>query len=238
MKNRVRRSAAAAWVLARCEAAFRYGDCAYHPYDVDEVFDFGTSECTNQGETQMVKYSSKAVRAREDFNPVEQHQPITSLFKGIDEADRGYRALLDLGYSENEISILMSEETRRTGYPVSVSPDPVVRASESAGIGGAVGGAVGALVGAVIAVGTVVALPGVGLVIAGPIAAGLVGAGAGTLAGGVIGALFGSAIPQEAVAKLDEGLRGGGVLVSVRPRSDDDARRIKNEWASIGGYIA
>ena len=49
---------------------------------------------------------------------------------------------------------------------------------------------------AVVAVGTPSLLPGINLVIAGPIAAALAGAGAGAVTGGVIGALVGVGIPE------------------------------------------
>ena len=55
---------------------------------------------------------------------------------------------------------------------------------------------VGAALAALFAVGTVVVVPGLGLVLAGPIAAALAGAGAGGVTGGLIGALIGAGIPE------------------------------------------
>ena len=45
------------------------------------------------------------------------------------------------------------------------------KAAEGAGVGGAIGGTVGAILAAIAAVGTTIAIPGLGLVIAGPLAA-------------------------------------------------------------------
>ena len=51
------------------------------------------------------------------------------------------------------------------------------------------------------AVGSTIAVPGLGLVVAGPIAAALAGAGAGAAAGGLIGAMVGAGIPEDRGAK-------------------------------------
>ena len=59
---------------------------------------------------------------------------------------------------------------------------------EGVGAGSAIGGVVGATVGILAAIGTSIVIPGLGLVLAGPIALGLAGAGAGAVTGGVLGA--------------------------------------------------
>ena len=87
-------------------------------------------------------------------------------------------------------------------------------------------------------VGTSIAIPGLGLVIAGPIAAALAGAGAGGAAGGLLGALIGYGIPEERVKDYDEGIRKGGILMGVRPRSEDDATYFENEWRSHGQHVS
>ena len=98
------------------------------------------------------------------------------------------------------------------------------KAAEGAGIGGAIGGSLGAIAAAIAAVGTTIALPGLGLVIAGPLAAAIAGAGAGAATGGIVGALIGWGIPEERVKHYEEGIKNGGILMGVTPRSDEDAR--------------
>src|ERR671913_493761 len=100
---------------------------------------------------------------------------------------------------------------------------------------GAVGGTVGALLAAIAAIGTNVLLPGLGLVVAGPLAAGLAGAGAGSVTGGLIGALVGSGIPQERVKHYEEGIKQGGILMGVTPRSEEDARHFETRWQEHQG---
>src|SRR4051794_1731171 len=63
-----------------------------------------------------------------------------------------------------------------------------------------------------------------------PIAAGLAGAGAGALTGGLIGALVGHGIPEEQARHYEQGVREGGILMGVQPRSDEDAHYFENNW--------
>jgi len=109
------------------------------------------------------------------------------------------------------------------------------KAAEGAGIGGAIGGTLGAIAAALAAVGTSIALPGLGVVIAGPLAAALAGAGAGGVTGGLVGALIGAGIPEERVKHYEEGIKNGGILMGVRPRSDADAQRFEEEWTRHHG---
>jgi hypothetical protein len=70
-------------------------------------------------------------------------------------------------------------------FPSSCKTDSelVNKAMESAGVGGAIGVTAGAIIAALAAIGTSIAIPGLGVVIAGPIATALAGAGAGGLTG-------------------------------------------------------
>jgi uncharacterized protein (TIGR02271 family) len=89
-------------------------------------------------------------------------------------------------------------------------------AATGAGIGAVVGGVGGVLAGL-----GMLAIPGIGPILAaGPIAAALAGAGIGAVAGGMIGALVGMGIPEEDAHAYAEGVRRGGTLVTV---AADDA---------------
>ena len=109
------------------------------------------------------------------------------------------------------------------------------KALEGAGVGPAIGGTVGATIAAIAAIGTTVALPGLGLLVAGPIAAGLAGAGAGGLTGGLIGALVGSGIPKDRAKHYEKGVREGGIVMGVIPRSTQDAEYLERQWNACGG---
>ncbi|SDK73268.1 hypothetical protein SAMN05421823_103406 [Catalinimonas alkaloidigena] len=164
----------------------------------------------------------------------------SAIFYNADRAEDAYRQLKNHGYREDEITVVMSKDTRERHYNDDRYHDPETdlgnRSLEGAGAGSAIGGTIGAIVGAIAAVGTSVILPGVGLVIAGPIAAGLAGAGAGGLAGGIIGALAGAGVPEEKAQVYETGIKEeGGILISFKPHGRSDAERFEREFRQIGG---
>lgn len=109
------------------------------------------------------------------------------------------------------------------------------KAAEEAGKGSAIGGIVGTIEGVLAAVGTSLAIPGLGIVIAGPVAAGLAGAGAGGIAGGVIGAIVGSGITEERAKLYESGNKNGNIVMGVHPRNSEDAKYFENNWRSNNG---
>ena len=156
---------------------------------------------------------------------------LTGLFRDRESTEGAYRSLRDRGYTDDEINVLMTDETRDKYYKNSdVIPDDDTKALEGAGTGGAIGGTLGAIIGGIAAIGTNVILPGLGLVVWGPIAAALAGAGAGGLTGGLVGALIGWGIPEDRAKHYEEGIRGGGTVLGVTPRTDEDAGYFENEW--------
>ncbi|MEO7522744.1 MAG: hypothetical protein ABIT58_01545, partial [Ferruginibacter sp.] len=106
------------------------------------------------------------------------------------------------------------------------------KALEGAGTGSAIGAGVGAVAAAIAAIGTSLLIPGLGLIIAGPLAAGIAGAGAGGVAGGLIGALVGSGMPEERARLYESGIKDGKIVMGVNPKNDEDAKYFESEWNS------
>lgn len=156
---------------------------------------------------------------------------VSKVFMGREEADHAYSDLLQRGYTQDEINVLMSDETRNTHFgedqPKSGLEDSV---ADSAGKGSMIGGGIGAAVGAIAAIGTNVLLPGLGLVVAGPIAAGLAGAGAGAATGGIVGALTGMGEPETEAERYQNEIKEGGIYMGVKPRDEDDGRNLYENW--------
>ena len=156
---------------------------------------------------------------------------MTGLFPDRESAERGYNALTERGYSKDDVNVVMSEDTKKRHFvQAGAETELGNKAAEGAGVGGAIGGTLGAIAAAVAAVGTSLVLPGLGLVIAGPLAAAVAGAGAGAATGGIIGALVGWNLPEERVKQYDQGIKNGGILMGVRPRSEEDASYFENNW--------
>ena len=137
-----------------------------------------------------------------------------------------------MAYSSDEISVVMPEDTRKKYYGKDATLETEVgnKATEGATIGGAVGSTLGAIAAAFAAVGTSLVLPGLGLVIAGPLTAAIAGAGAGGVTAGLVGALIGWGIPEDRLKDYEQGINDGGILIGVKTRSDNDTRQFENDW--------
>ena len=166
-----------------------------------------------------------------------QEKMLTAIFRDHAAAADAFDWLqVHLGYTTDEINVLMSDKTRAT-FTADRPREKITAssmASEGMAAGGAIGTAVGAALGAIAAIGTTIALPGLGLVIAGPIVAGLAGGGAGAVAGGIVGGLVGLGIPESNVKAYQDALRAGGVAVGVTPHSSDDASEIREYFEEHG----
>ncbi len=166
----------------------------------------------------------------------QSNRMITGLFDDRDSAERAYQSATTRGYGKDDLNLIMSDETRKKHF-ADQDTELGTKAWEDAGKGAAIGGGVGATLAAIAAIGTTLALPGIGLLIAGPIAAALAGGGAGALTGGLIGALVGHGIPEEHAAEYESGIKRGGVFMGVNPRSDEDAAYFENEWKNHGKSV-
>lgn len=164
---------------------------------------------------------------------------VTGLFRDRESAERAYGSLSSRGYGRDDVNLIMSDEARKRHFADEEGRDTDTelgtKAWEGAGKGSAIGGTVGATLAAIAAIGTTIALPGLGLLVAGPIAAGLVGAGAGGLTGGLIGALVGSGIPEDRAKEYEQGVKEGGIVMGVNARSDEDADYFADDWRNNRG---
>lgn len=177
-------------------------------------------------------YSTGASSMNSDGTPnTSSGRVLTGMFRDRESAERAYNSLSTRGYSDNDVDVIMSDDTRKKHFGDGTADTGLgTKAMEGAGTGSAIGGTLGAIVGAVAAIGTNLLIPGLGIVVAGPLAAALAGAGAGGLTGGLIGGLIGHGIPEDRAKRYEEGVRNGGIVMGFRPRSDEDADYYRNEW--------
>ncbi len=143
---------------------------------------------------------------------------VTGLFGTRGSAELAVEELVNAGFSRDDISVLMSDATR--GREFGINED--TKAPEGATTGGVVGGVLGAIAAGLVSIG-IIAIPGIGLVAAGPIIAALAGAGAGGVAGGLVGALVGAGMPEHEATLYSEEIKHGGILVGVYTHNDRSA---------------
>jgi len=144
---------------------------------------------------------------------------ITGLFDSETTAESAVSQLKNMGYGQNEITIIMKDR----GAADNFAHDTGSRTMEGVGTGAAIGGTIGAVLAGLLAVGTVT-IPGVGLIAAGSLAALLAGAGAGGVTGGLIGWLASAGIPHDVAPYYERGLQNGGVVVAVAAHEGQESR--------------
>ncbi len=151
-------------------------------------------------------------------------------FRDRESAERAYNSLKERGYTDKEINIMMSNETRSKYFEHDTANKDVTTDFENkasgAGTGIAIGGIIGAGAGIIAALGTSLVIPGLGLVIAGPIAAGL----AGAVGGSIVGAMISAGVPRDRALKYEDRIRRGDIFIGVQPRSDEDASILGHDW--------
>jgi uncharacterized protein YjbJ (UPF0337 family) len=164
---------------------------------------------------------------------------VTGLYATPEAATRAYADLTTKhGYRSDDINVLMSDETRKRHFgdvKVGTELSGGTKAAEGFGKGSAIGGGVGAALATLFAVGSSVVVPGLGLVVAGPIAAALLGAGAGGATGGLIGALVGAGIPEDRAKVYERGINEGGILIGTRARDQRHAEELERDFGTSGG---
>lgn len=162
---------------------------------------------------------------------------ITALFKNPKTAEDAYQGLINHGHKREDITFAMSENTKKlfgsTHSDTISTPHLETKTTEGLGIGAAVGGSVGAIAAAIAAIGTSLVIPGLGIVVAGSLAAGLAGAGAGAATGGLLGAFIGHGIPDDQAKMLETGLKNGGVIIGVKTNSEEERKELHRKWSAL-----
>lgn len=167
-----------------------------------------------------------------DTSNITSGEVITVLFKVPEKAEDAYEELLERNYDKKDITLMMSEETHKKYFSnENVSENDLgSKALEGMGIGGSVGGTMGAIAAAIAAIGTTLVIPGLGIAVTGPLAASFAGAGAGAAAGGLVGTLIGAGIPDEKAKEYEDGIKNGGIVISVKTKSPKDYKLLENQW--------
>jgi uncharacterized protein (TIGR02271 family) len=133
------------------------------------------------------------------------------------------RDLVASGFHRDDIGF-MANEKQSAPSDADTSTEGT-RAASGALAGAGTGAAIGGVAGLALALAPL-AIPGVGPIIAaGPIAAAVTGAGIGAVAGGLIGGLTRLGVSEQDAHYYAEGVRRGGILVTVSAANQSDAEK-------------
>lgn len=156
---------------------------------------------------------------------------ITATFKTRTAAESTLQQLENIGVTDKQISLIMTDETRGNSFNIEENS----KLAEGTATGATVGGVVGAVIGA-LSTATALAIPGLNIIVAGSIVSVLAGLGAGATAGGFVGALVGAGIPEHEAKIYEDEIKNGSVLISVEPKNDDQRESIKNIFEREDAY--
>jgi hypothetical protein len=143
----------------------------------------------------------------------------TGVFETRADAERAMAQFEAAGINENQISLVMTEDTRNRFFGLKKSS----KADEGVATGASVGGLLGAIAGVVLSAGAL-AIPGLNIVVTGAIVSGLAGLGAGAVSGGLVGGLIGSGIPEHEAKLYEDQIKGGKVLVAVKTETSEQKK--------------
>jgi hypothetical protein len=157
---------------------------------------------------------------------------VVAIYDDFQGANNAVRELVDNGIPRDNISIIANNTRGEYGAPGKTMDRETGKVADEtgagAGVGAGIGAAVGGIGGLLVGLGALT-IPGIGPVIAaGPLAVALstltgagVGAVAGGVTGGLLGALVGLGVPEQEAEYYAEGVRRGGVLVTVQVDDGD-----------------
>jgi Heat induced stress protein YflT domain len=149
---------------------------------------------------------------------------VFGIYQNVKQAERTVDDLLDAGFSNDDISVLLPDKKGTKDF----AHDKSTKAPEGTTAGVTTGGVIGGTLGLLAGIG-VLAIPGVGpLIAAGPIMAALAGLGVGGAVGGIIGALVGMGIPEYEAKRYEGHIKAGGVLLSVHCDTSEKIVRAKD----------
>jgi uncharacterized membrane protein len=155
---------------------------------------------------------------------------VIGLFDYYNHADAAVKALEDYGVDSDHISVVTrdNDTIKSQQSDTSQQPDTAEGAATGAATGAVAGGLVGLLAGL-----SPLVIPGIGPIIATGTIAGLltttlgmtaVGAGIGAATGGLLGALVNLGFSPDEAEFYAEGVKRGGVLVSVETHAGEEHR--------------
>jgi len=159
---------------------------------------------------------------------------VAGIFDSRIVADTAVAELLDVGFTKDNISLIMSEQTKKTFF--SSTDDEANRTAKGATTGAVLGGALGALVAGLTVAGTLVTSGGA-LLLSGPIVAVLSGAGAGGVVGGLAGALTRAGFAADEASRFEEEIKRGKAVVVVHADTEEKVSRAKVALQHCGAML-
>jgi hypothetical protein len=166
--------------------------------------------------------------------PTTEGGKVAGLFHDEEVVERALTAAEQLGYDRTSIHVVTPlDDPARAADETPAEP---VR-GDVPGEGPWRGALIGAVIGALVGVMTGLLLNGAGVISLNPLLAALVAGLIGGVPGFYLGSLLGVSLPEWREKSAQTAVEHGAFLLSVSPRSADDAERLKREWGRLGAEV-
>jgi heat induced stress protein YflT len=140
------------------------------------------------------------------------------VFDSVEDARRAVRGLIDAGFTNEQITVVCSDETKERYFSEFEHQQPAGTYAPAAAI---TGGTIGALLGGLTVVASAVATGGVTLWAAGPITMWF-----GGVAGGLVGAMMTRGVEKELANFYQQAVLSGQVLVAAEDHSPSSEKML------------
>ena len=151
---------------------------------------------------------------------------VSATFKSRSAFETATARLERIGVTDSQIGLVMSDETRSREFANRPPYSDADNAEEGAAAGATAGGLVGALFGAVTLAGALF-IPGLNIVVAGPVLGALTGLAVGAGGGGLIGALIGEGLSEYDATTYEDDIKNGAILVAVHAKDEEQAAEVR-----------
>ena len=156
---------------------------------------------------------------------------VTATFQNRLDAESVLRNLEAIGVTEEQISMVLTDDTRGKSFGVETHS----KVDEGVAGGATAGGIIGAALGAIAAAGTLV-IPGLNLVVTGALVGSLAGLATGAAAGGVIGGLIGAGISEHEAKIYENDIKSGSILIAVETLDAEEKADVKKIFENANAY--
>jgi len=190
-----------------------------------------THELNRLNHDNMESFNSE----RDSYAPYTVDTKVLSgMFRDRESSEWAYGTLVDKGYSKDDINVVMSAKTRERDYSILSKDNEIGNGVSDYADRSAIVSTNGADEGVVHAICTGVAIPVLGILIAGPLASDLAG-GVGGIAGGLVGALVGSGMPMSRAKLYESGIKEGNTVLYLTPKDEADGIYLQTNWKKNHG---
>jgi hypothetical protein len=143
------------------------------------------------------------------------------VFSNVEEARSAVRRLLESGFSQEQVTVVCSDETKERYFREFEHQHPAGTYTPTAAI---TGGTIGALLGGLTVVGAAIGTGSLALWAAGPITA-----WAGGVAGGLVGAMMTRGVEKELANYYQQAVLDGQILVAAEVNSNHENQPQRGE---------